>query len=121
MLLLQWVCSWHICGAETITGECVIEINTVALLWSQTRANINILIISLAPILEVALLNIRNDNNPELFVFGTSISIISDYQLVILDSCGTRIEWASLEDTIRRDWYYDGELSCLVLVGYINL
>ena len=63
---------------------------------------------------------VRNDNL-ELFMFNTFISITSDYQLDILDSCGTRIEWASLEDTIRRDWYYDGELSCLVLVGYINL
>ena len=66
-------------------------------------------------------LNIKNDKNPELFVFGMSIYVTSDYQLVILASCGTRIAWASLENRLIRDWCYDSELSFLILVGYINL
>ena len=53
------------------------------------------MIISSIPILRIrpCTFRVRNDN-PELFMFNTFISITSDYQLDILDSCGTRIEWA---------------------------
>ena len=77
------------------------------------------MIISSIPILRIrpCTFRVRNDN-PELFMFNTFISITSDYQLDILDSCGTRIEWANLTGW---DWRYDGQLSLLILVGYMNL